>query len=72
VHRKQEERDKDILKRKKVISESENEKYFRKTGVAEAVDGNNMLKLLVLTHIEFQIISNKSQRFIHAWWDTTF
>jgi hypothetical protein len=31
-----------------------------------------MLELLDLAHREFQIIPNKSQRHIHAWWVATF
>jgi hypothetical protein len=30
-----------------------------------------LLELLCLAHKNFQIIPNKSQRSIHAWWMTT-
>jgi hypothetical protein len=33
--------------------------------------GGGFLELLGLAHIEFQIIPNKSQRHIHAWWEAT-
>jgi hypothetical protein len=31
-----------------------------------------MLELLGLSHMKFQIIPNKSQRFIYVWWNATF
>jgi hypothetical protein len=33
--------------------------------------GGGLLVLLGLTHKNFQIISNKSQKLIHAWWEIT-
>jgi hypothetical protein len=50
-----------------ISSSSECEKVLNETFTS----GRGLFELLVLTHMEFQIIPNKSQMIIYAWWKAT-